>query len=617
MSNIALTENQIQQFDTLNSFFEENRVAFSKILTFDSLVNEAHVLNTLESSIPENLRFDLHLDLVLKNGVTSYYKSMSSGTNYILEAARKIFPDSEYITESIESFKEYLILLLNEDSLSMGLPMGAAVPAAPMVPRTSGGFWKTLKDLWYAVSEGGSAWGIFHFIIDIIGLVGDFIFPGVGVVADLINAIAYYCRGEMMLCAISLIAAFVIGFGDALKLVKFAAKPAEKVMVTLAKEGGAEAGAKMLSKMPAKEQGAVLKILSSVAGNIGGVLGKATSLLGKFFEGFGKVTKWIPGLGGMLNRVFKALGSTLSEVGGKMTLFGANLKLATASAKKAAALTIDTAVKGGGDFIIDGPWIKVLSKEGKQIGKYPAKQIEKLTGEQLAELTAKKAGSKDAAKILYKNGDDIIKTNKVLTDPKIQDSLRRRLFTFFETTPLRKMSSRVKKDLIFFIGKQIYKIIFKSDWVEGHSNWTKDEVLGHGNGSLNSWIDDKISKERKKSGAVYMPYVELDSSDKETLDKITDYQNHFAKLHGQPGIMNVVYDKYGNEKTSDEFDEFFEEIGKGNVEYGKEGDLSDHTISNNLNKELNNLEKSSDIDISSSKTRFESRTVFSFSDFKK
>jgi len=72
MSNIALTESQIQQFSEINKFFETNGPRLSKILTFDNLINEAHALNTIESNIPESLRFDLHLDLIFNRGVTDY-----------------------------------------------------------------------------------------------------------------------------------------------------------------------------------------------------------------------------------------------------------------------------------------------------------------------------------------------------------------------------------------------------------------------------------------------------------------------------------------------------------------------------------------------------------------
>jgi hypothetical protein len=583
MSSLTLNESQIQQLDALNSVFEAAEPRLSKILTFDNLVNEAHALRVIESNIPESLRFDLHLDMILGESsynIADYYRSLSNGTNYILEAARKVLPDSPSITESIESLKEYLGSLLNEESLTLGMPTDVMSMAAPLKPR-SGGFWGTLKSLWNAVTEGGSVIGIIHFIIDIIGLVGDFIFPGVGVVADIINAIIYAIRGEWLMCAISVIAAVVIGAGDALKLVRFAAKPGQKVLTTLAKEGGSKQAAEMLAKMPAKEKGGVIKLLTGIFGNLGGALGKATSLFGQFVSAFGKVTSYIPGLGGALKWIFDGLGKTLTSFGKKMSLCSANFKLATSASKKAAATAVDATLKGGGDFVFDGPWVKVFNKEGKQVGKYPAKQFEKISGEALAEITAKKAGSKEASKILYKNGDDVAKVTKTLESPAVQASMRKRAYAFFDTTSFWKGSKRLFniKNLSFFIGKQIYKIIHKTDWTDGKKNkWSKREVEGHGNGAMNDWIGDKIKEEGKQDKILI-----LDSSDQEVVDRVTDYQNHFAKLNNERSVMQVVTKQYDKNGPGAEFADFFDQVAKGEVTRGGAGDMVDHTIADELN----------------------------------
>jgi hypothetical protein len=604
MSSLTLNESQIQQLDALNSVFEAAEPRLSKILTFDNLVNEAHALRVIESNIPESLRFDLHLDMIFGESsynIADYYRSLSNGTNYILEAARKVLPDSPSITESIESLKEYLGSLLNEESLTLGMPTDAMSMTAPLKPR-SGGFWGTLKSLWNAVTEGGSVIGIIHFIIDIIGLVGDFIFPGVGVVADIINAIIYAIRGEWLMCAISVIAAVVIGAGDALKLVRFAAKPGQKVLATLAKEGGSKQAAEMLAKLPAKEKGGVIKLLTGIFGNLGGALGKATSLFGQFVSAFGKVTSYIPGLGGALKWIFDGLGKTLTGFGKKMSLCSANFKLATTASKKAAATAVDATLKGGGDFVFDGPWVKVFNKEGKQVGKYPTKQFEKISGEALAEITAKKAGSKEASKILYKNGDDVAKVTKTLESPAVQASMRKRAYAFFDTTPLWKGSRRFVKDLPFFLGKQIYKIIFGTSWVDGASaKWSRREVEGHGNGAMNDWIDDKLKEEGKQDKILI-----LDSSDQEVVDRVTDYQNHFAKLNNERSIMPVVTKQYDKNGPGAEFADFFDQISKGNVKRGGAGDMVDHTIADEINIKSK---------LTESKTTL-IRTISNFSDFK-
>jgi hypothetical protein len=343
---------------------------------------------------------------------------------------------------------------------------------------------------------------------------------------------------------------------------------------------GEKAAIAELAKVPAKERGGVVKLLTYIFGNLGGALGKATSLFGQFVSAFGKVTKVVPGLGKGLNWIFDGLGKTLTQFGQKMSLCSANFKLATTVAKKEAALTIDAAVKAGGDFVVDGPWIKVLNKEGKQVGKYPASQIDKLTGKALTDLTSKKAGSEAGAKILYKNGDDVAKVAATLENPKVQESMRKRAYTFI-TRRLAAGSKRLFniKNLSFFIGKQIYKLIHKTDWVEGKSNaWSKREVEGHGNGAMNDWIDDKLKEEGKQDKTLI-----LDSDDQEVVDKVTDYQNHFAKLNNERSIMHVVTKQYDKNGPGAEFADFFDQIAKGNVKRGGAMDIVDNTIADELN----------------------------------
>ena len=603
MSNIALTESQIQQLSTMNKFFETNGPLLSKVLTFDNLINEAHVLNTIESSIPESLRFDLHLDLIFNKGVTDYYKSMSSGKNSILEAARKVFPNSQHITESIESFREYLISMINEEALTLAMPTDGSTISAPLEPRKGGGFWGTLKSIMSALTEGGSPFGILHFILDILGLVGDFIIPGAGAVIDIINAIIYFCRGEWLMGSISIIAAVVVGVGAGLKLLRWAAKPGQKVFGVLAKKEGAKEAAEILAKMPAKEKGGVLKLLTTIIGSIGGALGKATSLLGKFIQAFGdnRLVRLVPGLSASLKPIFDGLGTVITAFGKKVSLIGANFKLATTAAKKTASLNIEAALKSGGKYVTDGPFVKVLNKEGKVIGKYPTSQFDNLAGDALTAITTKKAGKKAAARILYKKGRDIKRVADTLSNPKIQEGFRKRAYDYFGNTVWKQGMKRFSiKNLTFFLGKQIYKIIFGTSWVDGaNAAWSKSEVEGHGNGALNDWIDDRMGDKKNKT-------LLLDSQDQEVVDRITDYQNHFAEITGEPRIINVVTDNLEKDGPAKEFEDFFAEVAKGKVTRGGKGDMVDHTVSDKL---------AADTKITESRKSIV-RTISNFSDFK-
>ena len=131
--------------------------------------------------------------------------------------------------------------------------------------------------------------------------------------------------------------------------------------------------------------------------------------------------------------------------------------------------------------------------------------------------------------------------------------------------------------LSFFIGKQILKIITGEPWEKIDKNYTKEEVNYHGNSALQNWINDRIKKEKKETGATYIPAIILDSEDKEVFQSITDYQNNYAKLFGQPSIIPVIYDKYGNEGVEKDFKKFWDEVGKERIKKSGEKDVDAKT----------------------------------------
>ena len=97
----------------------------------------------------------------------------------------------------------------------------------------------------------------------------------------------------------------------------------------------------------------------------------------------------------------------------------------------------------------------------------------------------------------------------------------------------------------------------------------------------------------------------LDSTDKETVDKITEYQNHFAKMHGQSTIMQVVTKNYDSDKANDEFDEFFNGVKKGT------------TIRGGANDIINHQDADRSLIGESHSPLLKPKTILSFSDFKK
>ena len=596
-----MTAEQILACEFLNAEFPKYEKQLFSTVTFENLVSEAHSLNAIESAIPERNFIELHMDNILSPGgsrIKDYYLGLSSGRNQILEEARAMGLNTQQINEAIEDFRNFIKHKLFEESMALGAPVLAAdgfdtaLAGGEKAVPAGGSKWTilgTLKKLWNGLTEGGSVIGIIHLIIDIVGLVGDFIFPGVGVVADIINGIIYAIRGKWLLAIISIVAAVIIGAGDGLKLFKPLAKPSEKIFVTLTKEGGSEAAEKLLAK--SAEAGPIKRFLGLLASMIGTAIGKASTLLGKFVQGVGKVFSWIPGLNRLTNPLFEGLGKLLTSFGEKMSLFASNFKLL----EKGAVKELDdlVAAKTWSKITPDGKFVefvKVTGTESKVI-RFPADDVAKAY-----RITNPKNGK------LFTTGAEWVKYHKAVAKPAVKAAFKDRFLAFFMTRFNKEAAENFSKRMPYFVGKQIYKLIFGSDFIDGKSKWTRAEVEGHGNGAFNDFLRRRIEEEKAKRGADFIPSLNLDASDKEAFDKITEYQNNYAQLNGQPSIMHVVYDKADNNAEAKEFKSFFDKVAAGEIKRGDAGDI----VRTQTSTDVRNIEKKKN----------ESRTVLSFKDFK-
>jgi hypothetical protein len=337
-----------------------------------------------------------------------------------------------------------------------------------------------------------------------------------------------------------------------------------------------------------------MRFLGLLASMVGTAVGKCSTLLSKFFNGIAKIFNWIPGLKRVITPFFEGLGKIFTSFAEKMKLFASNFKLMEKGAAKAAVDTIDDALlkKATVEISKDGKYVKLTNKAGKTIGEYPAEKI--------AQAYIIKSGDK-AAPYLFKNGPDWVKYHNALAKPAVARSFAERFSAFFMTRFGPEAAAAFSKRLPLFIGKQIYKIIFNSDWVNGASKWSEEEVQGHGNGAFNDFIKKRIEEEKKKTGAEFVPSVMLDATDKEAFDRISDYQNHHAELMGKPSIMHVVYDKAEDSPDAKQFRQFFDQIAKGDVQRGDQNDI----VQTGASSTIHNIGKN------------ESRTVISFNDFKK
>lgn len=608
--------NQDEAFSLINKYFEGTEAIFSNILNFKAIRWEAEKLNESESVLSEQESMDLHLDLILNEGsanVTKYHKSLASGRNAILEKAKTFSKNPKKIDESLERFKKILktklTTVLNEQSATLGGLGSAAIPGvggaamagvgdAALQARlksafdatkaqtaaadkqakaeaaavaqsdaevdqalgggehssSDGSWWDTLTSLWYALTEGGSGLGILHLVLDILGFIGDFL--GLGFIFDILNALIYFIRGKWMLGTISLIAGIVIGGGDALKLLKGFAGPAEKVMMSTIK-GGEKAGAKALLEVPAKKRGGVVKLLRYISNVIVGVLGTVSGALGKFFDGFiAKIAGYIPMIGKYLKSFFQSIGQLFSKYADNMKNFSKGFTKVEKELAEGVVKEADDTLKvfhgsEGATMKIDSKTGVVTCKDkgGKVIGEFSAEVFTnpKISNKYKNIFKARKENNAVEWYVKYHNS--ISKSGAKLTSD-----------TATRLEKVLGMTFKTSKRLIFFIGKHAIDLLTGMSWDKG--GFTQAEVEYHGNAALQKWIDDRITKEREESGATYLPALDLDSSDKEVMDEITAYQNNYAKTFGQPQIINAVYDKYGNEEVEKEFKVFWEEVGK-------------------------------------------------------
>lgn len=595
--------------ELIAQYFKIHEKKIALALSWEAISWESDLINVAESVISDAMAFDLHFDMIVNQGanaVTNYYRGLITGKNEILERAKLLTkaPNVHKIDESIANFKKLakskLTQMLNEETAgalnlldvsafqkqlaSVIKPGGltgtpAAAPTKPTTPtadissatqataadvdkalaggeKAEGedtGIFGSIKNLYNSLTEGGSLLGVIHLILDIIGVIGDFIIPGVGAAADVLNAIIYFIRGKWMLGTISLIAGFVIGGGDALKLLKGSAASAEKVMMKTAEKGAAE-GAEELAKIPAKEQGGVLKLLRYIAKNVAGAIGKAIGVLGKFIEGFiAKLSGWIPLIGKPLKAFFEKIGQTFSKYSEKMVNFSKGFSKVESEALKVAAKEADTTLeaffKSEGEMTINAStgMVKCTDKSGKIIGKEFSVELltnPKIMNKKFPNLF--KAGEKE---LIAKYYTSVSKSGSKITGD-----------TLSNLEKWSKAAARAGARLPFAIGKQVIKVITGEPLQT--SGYTEAEATYWGNAALQSYIQDKLRKQKEETGAAYVPSLDLDSSDEETFDRITNYQNNYAKLFGQPKIIPVIYDKYGRDEEDSEIKEFWDEVKK-------------------------------------------------------
>lgn len=148
------------------------------------------------------------------------------------------------------------------------------------------GLWDSVKSFISAITEGGSAIGILHLILDIIGLVpGSWVGFPIDVVANLLNALIYGARGMWFLAILSAIAAIPANYifkGLKLSLTPFA-KILDKLGLAIFK---ADTTAVKLASAELKAVAGVEKA-STLAKGLQGFIGFITGSIVTIIKGIG------------------------------------------------------------------------------------------------------------------------------------------------------------------------------------------------------------------------------------------------------------------------------------------------------------------------------------------
>ena len=600
-----LTESQQHSSELISQHLKGKEQLITEILSIDNLKAECQRLSVIESLIPGG-SLELHFDMILNKSVTDYHRNMATGRNTLLEGISKlnlqkvlVAIENKLNEQNIASAMSTKDLMdLGKSLKSIGNMYGGSSPSksgktgeistASVTPKNTeqaeteittavadsgdkqGVLSGLLTGLWDALTEGGSYIGIFHLLLDAVGLFGDILYP-VGLVADLLNAAIYFSRaafdhnkekkGELLVLGfISVIAGLVPLGGDILKAAKPAIRPLTRVLVATMRSG--KAGELALMKVGKANRGIVVKTLRFMAKHAATAFGKASKLFVKLFDGITKMVSIVPFIGKPLSKVFARFGAVLTKASEKVLLFAKNFDVVEKSVIKynvmLAMRSIDDVVKSGGylKYSKSGKKITAISANGYLLSKFPSKYL--------------------SDPKIWKNGYPGLYRIARSTDQLVN-------LANFKGAPLKTMkglsmkymgkitkSSLKAGKFIAFVSKIVIKLVMNSEQLTDptFSDSDKDVMT---NVAFNGFVNDLITKEKAEKDAIYLPSVMLDSRDEETYDAVTDYLNNIAKQYGMPSIQKAVVAKTPIEEVDDEFKNLWKQMAAGEAKWSEDG----------------------------------------------
>lgn len=572
-------------FNTINSIFENNNLNLDSHLNLYSLKRESFLINEIENIVPNDLIFNMHFDMAIKESqytLTDYYRTLYSDDSLLLNLLKNKISESElyHLNESINNVKKILKNKLFEQDQENSIDSSELEDAIKIdsVNKSDGSnfkLFKLLKGLFNVLTEDGSTIGIIHFILDILGIVGDLIMVGTGIplglIADILNSIIYLFREKYTLATISFISGVTFGAGDILKGFKPVAKYADEVFLSTSKGANiGDAAYEVMKSIPSDKVNLFQRFLDYIFKMIGPVLEKISRILDVFINSFiAKVAGWLPILGKPLKSFFESIGKFFKEYADNMHKFSndwikakpALMAKETENFIKAATDAMNT----GGTIQKKGPNIIITNKTGNPltfnadsilnsgliIRRYPNGPLSKFIKNSHYATQYFNTISEINSKLLPNliGGSFKIGSKTLYIKPRV--------FTFF-----------VKQLL------KIYKNFGFSSINDEKSNSNNNlennsenpEIKAHTYTALAEAMRNKVKREMKKNPDLiyYVPTTMSmsDEDNKEMLDAIVAQQNFYAKKLGLPEILPASYfkAKEDGDEIPNEVDEFMKSM---------------------------------------------------------
>lgn len=554
--------------------------------SLDLAISESiSVLNRTEYMIPIDMRIDLDLKAFLSLDpmeLMEHHKAFLRGNSMILTEALGSFSKRQidHLNESIKELKEALRgISINESDESLegnGEDINNVLDniesntdLSGIDPSKQGGVLKVLKDLLYNLTEEGEPIGILHFVLDIIGLLGDAVMAAtgipVGVIADLLNGIIYMVRAvngdssKYLLAIISFIAAIIPFGGDVFKGMIKGSKAGKEVMeigTSYFGKGATRTGSAKVSddaiKLVSEASPKSIEALEYIGKSSGTMLSGLREMSAKIFDGIlSTLVGWIPFIGKPLKNFFNSIGKLIRGFSKDASKFADDIpKIIKEAELRQIDEFFNTAAGFKSEITKHGDKLIVKDRSGR-IVELPASLLLRKN------ILRKRFGGTMSAHI-----DDLLKrSDKNIADfyESIAKNIKYANGIYGSSIKIGSKMFIPKRAWMIFLGKELIKL------VNGPSgdvlNTSDSELESVGLGAFSRIAKNIQKKEMSKSKDIIytIPNFNDKLDDNESHKIINDALDRQAKIFGLPRIESISYYTSGEkDKWPEGLKEFME-----------------------------------------------------------